>query len=32
LRGYSKKHPKIWDEHMGYIQHSYKEIHSSTKE
>jgi len=30
LRGYCGKHPKSWDEHLEYIQHSYnRAIHSS---
>jgi hypothetical protein len=32
LRGYKKKHPKIWDEQLVYIKHSYsKVVHSLTK-
>jgi hypothetical protein len=23
LRGYCSKHPKLWDEHLHYIQHAY---------
>lgn len=23
LRGYCGKHPKLWDEHLPYVQHSY---------
>jgi hypothetical protein len=23
LRGYCNKHPKLWDEHLHYIQHAY---------
>ena len=31
LRGYSKKHPKLWDEHLYYVQHAYnRALHSST--
>jgi hypothetical protein len=31
LRGYNNKHPKTWDEHIVYIQHSYnRALHSST--
>jgi hypothetical protein len=30
FRGYCSKHPKIWDEHLHYIQHSYNQAkHSS---
>ena len=32
LRGYCGKHPKLWDEHLPYIQHSYnRAVHSSTQ-
>ena len=32
LRGYCSKHPKIWDEHIHYIQHAYNHAkHSSTQ-
>ena len=32
LRGYNNKHPKLWDEHLPYIQHAYnQEKHSSTQ-
>ena len=32
LRGYCSKHPKLWDEHLHYIQHSYNHVkHSSTQ-
>eukprot|EP00253_Pinus_taeda_P029627 PITA_29627 len=31
LRGYCSKHPKLWDEHLHYIQHAYNRAkHSST--
>ena len=31
LRGYCSKHPKLWDEHLHYIQHAYNSAkHSST--
>jgi hypothetical protein len=31
LRGYCGKHPKLWDEHLPYVQHSYnRAVHSST--
>eukprot|EP00253_Pinus_taeda_P030700 PITA_30700 len=31
LRGYCSKHPKLWDEHLHYIQHAYNRTkHSST--
>ena len=31
LRGYCSKHPKLWDEQLHYIQHSYNRAkHSST--
>ena len=23
LRGYCSKHPKLWDEHLCYVQHAY---------
>jgi hypothetical protein len=30
--GYCNKHPKIWDEHLQYIQHPYNRAkHSSTQ-
>ena len=32
LRGYCSKHPKLWDEHLCYVQHAYNRAkHSSTK-
>jgi hypothetical protein len=32
LYGYYNKHPKIWDEHLHYIQHAYNWAkHSSTQ-
>ena len=32
LHGYSNKHPKLWDEHLQYIQHAYNRAkHSSTQ-
>jgi hypothetical protein len=32
LHGYCSKHPKIWDEHLHYIQHDYNQAkHSSTQ-
>ena len=32
LRGYCSKHPKLWDEHMHYIQHACNQAkHSSTQ-
>jgi len=32
LRGYCSKHPKLWDEHLCYVQHSYNcAKHSSTQ-
>ncbi len=32
LRGYCSKHPKLWDEHLHYIQHVYNwDKHSSTQ-
>jgi len=32
LRGYCSKHPKIWDEHLCYVQHAYNRAkHSSTQ-
>jgi hypothetical protein len=32
LRGYCSKHPKLWDEHLHYIQHAYNRAkHSSTQ-
>jgi hypothetical protein len=32
LRGYCRKHPKLWDEHLHYIQHAYNRAkHSSTQ-
>jgi hypothetical protein len=32
LRGYCNKHPKLWDEHLHYIQHAYnRSKHSSTQ-
>ena len=31
LRGYCRKHPKLWDEQLHYIQHAYNRAkHSST--
>jgi hypothetical protein len=31
LRGYCNKHPKLWDEQLPYIQHTYNHVmHSST--
>ena len=31
LQGYCSKHPKIWDENLCYVQHSYNRAkHSST--
>jgi hypothetical protein len=32
LHGYCSKHPKLWDEHLHYIQHAYNRAkHSSTQ-
>jgi hypothetical protein len=32
LRGYCSKHPKLWDEHLHYIQHAYNRAkHFSTQ-
>jgi len=32
LRGYCSKHPKLWDEHLCYVQHAYNSAkHSSTQ-
>ena len=32
LRGYCSKHPKLWDEHLCYVKHSYNHAkHSSTQ-
>jgi len=32
LRGYCDKHPKLWDEHLCYVQHAYNRAkHSSTQ-
>ena len=32
LRGYCSKHPKLWDEHLCYVQHAYNHAkHSSTQ-
>ena len=32
LHGYCIKHPKLWDEHLHYIQHAYNRAkHSSTQ-
>ena len=32
LRGYCKKHPKLWDEQIPYVQHAYnRALHSSTQ-
>jgi hypothetical protein len=32
LRGYCSKHPKLWDEHLCYVQHAYNRAkHSSTQ-
>ena len=32
LCGYCNKHPKLWDEHLHYIQHAYNcAKHSSTQ-
>jgi hypothetical protein len=31
LRGYCNKNPKLWDEHIPYVQHAYnRALHSST--
>ena len=31
LRGYCSKHPKLWDEHLCYVQHAYNHAkHYST--
>ena len=32
LKGYCSKHPKLWDEHLCYVQHAYNRAkHSSTQ-
>jgi hypothetical protein len=32
LRGYCRKHPKLWDEHIPHVQHAYnRALHSSTQ-
>lgn len=32
LHGYCSKHPKLWDEHLHYIQHGCNQVeHSSTQ-
>jgi hypothetical protein len=32
LRGYYSKHPKLWDEHIPYVQHAYnRALHSYTQ-
>jgi len=32
LRGYCSNHPKLWDEHLCYVQHAYNRAkHSSTQ-
>ena len=32
LKGYCSKHPKLWDEHLCYVQHAYNHVkHSSTQ-
>ena len=32
LQVYCSKHPKLWDEHLRYVQHAYNHAkHSSTK-
>ena len=32
LKGYCSKHPKLWDEHLCYVQHDYNRAkHSSTQ-
>ena len=32
LRGYCSKHPKLWDEHLCYVQHAYRRAkHSFTQ-
>jgi hypothetical protein len=32
LRGYCRKHHKLWDEHIPYVQHAYNlALHSSTQ-
>jgi hypothetical protein len=32
LSGYYNKHPKLWDEHIPYVQHACNQaLHSSTK-
>jgi hypothetical protein len=32
LCGYCNMHPKLWDEHLHYIQHAYNQVnHSSTQ-
>ena len=30
LRGYCGKHPKLWDEHLHYIQHAYNHAKNSS--
>jgi hypothetical protein len=32
LQGYYSKHPKIWDEHLPYVNHAHNHsMHSSTQ-
>jgi hypothetical protein len=32
LQGYCNKHPKLWNEHIAYVQHAYnRALHSSTQ-
>eukprot|EP00253_Pinus_taeda_P019290 PITA_19290 len=31
LRGYCSKHPKLWDEHLHYIQHAYNHAKHSSR-
>ena len=30
LRGYCRKHPKHWDEHLCYVQHAYNRAKNSS--
>ena len=30
LRGYCSKHPKLWDEHLCYVQHAYNHAKNSS--
>jgi len=29
LKGYCSKHPKLWDQHLCYVQHAYNQAKQS---